>query len=89
MIYGIGTDICDIRRMAATYARRGERFPERVLGPAELKVFRARQSRAPAQDLPEPHAAERPAASVEKDPPGIAPPRFSPARAGRRRIKPR
>ncbi len=26
MIYGIGTDVCDIRRMAATLARRGERF---------------------------------------------------------------
>ena len=51
MIYGIGTDLCDIRRMAATYARRGERFPERVLGPAELTVFRARQARAPARGL--------------------------------------
>ena len=29
MIYGIGTDICDIRRMAATVARRGSsRFAE-------------------------------------------------------------
>jgi holo-[acyl-carrier protein] synthase len=34
MIYGIGTDICDIRRIEATLARRGDRFPERVLGPA-------------------------------------------------------
>jgi hypothetical protein len=28
MIYGIGTDICDIRRIAATLERRGERFAE-------------------------------------------------------------
>ncbi|MDP1789896.1 MAG: holo-ACP synthase, partial [Methylibium sp.] len=26
MIFGIGTDICDIRRLRETYARRGERF---------------------------------------------------------------
>ncbi|MDP3085288.1 MAG: holo-ACP synthase [Rubrivivax sp.] len=45
MIYGIGTDVCDIRRVAATLARRGERFAERVLGPAELEVFRARRAR--------------------------------------------
>jgi holo-[acyl-carrier protein] synthase len=51
MIYGIGTDLCDMRRMAATYARRGERFPERVLGPAELKVFHARQARMPERGL--------------------------------------
>ena len=45
MIYGIGTDICDIRRIEATLARRGERFAEKVLGPAELKVFHARGAR--------------------------------------------
>ncbi len=46
MIYGIGTDICDIRRIEATLARRGERFAEKVLGPDELKVFRARRGRS-------------------------------------------
>ena len=45
MIYGIGTDICDIRRMRATLARRGERFAEKVLGPSELLVFRSRMAR--------------------------------------------
>jgi len=45
MIYGIGTDICDIRRIEATLARRGERFAERVLGPAEMTVFHARGAR--------------------------------------------
>ena len=45
MIYGIGTDICDLRRMADTLARRGERFAERVLGADELRVFRARRER--------------------------------------------
>ncbi len=52
MIYGIGTDICDVRRIAATAARRGgDRFAERVLGPAELQVFRARRERVQARGL--------------------------------------
>lgn len=42
MIYGIGTDICDIRRIKATFDRRGERFAERVLGPREIEVFHHR-----------------------------------------------
>ena len=45
MIYGIGTDLCDIRRIAATLARRGDRFAEKVLGPNELTVFLARRAR--------------------------------------------
>jgi holo-[acyl-carrier protein] synthase len=46
MIYGIGTDVCDVRRMAATLARRGDRFAEKVLGPNEIEVFRQRRARA-------------------------------------------
>ena len=46
MIHGIGTDICDVRRLRATLARRGDRFAEKVLGPAELQVFRARRARS-------------------------------------------
>jgi len=46
MIHGIGTDICDIRRLRATLARRGDRFADKVLGPAELQVFHARRARA-------------------------------------------
>jgi holo-[acyl-carrier protein] synthase len=45
MIFGIGTDICDIRRLRATLARRGDRFAEKVLGPSELQVFHARRAR--------------------------------------------
>ncbi len=45
MIYGIGTDICDVRRIAETFQRRGERFAERVLGPNEIEVFRYRLSK--------------------------------------------
>ncbi|MDO8418434.1 MAG: holo-ACP synthase [Rubrivivax sp.] len=51
MIFGIGTDVCDIRRIEATYTRRGERFAERVLGPAELQVFHGRLARTPARGV--------------------------------------
>ena len=45
MIVGVGTDVCDVRRIEATLARRGERFAERVLGPSEQQVFAARRAR--------------------------------------------
>ena len=51
MIYGIGTDICDVRRIAATLARRGERFAEKVLGPHEIEVFRARRAKVEARGV--------------------------------------
>jgi holo-[acyl-carrier protein] synthase len=51
VIYGIGTDICDIRRIAATFERRGLRFAERVLGEAELKIFHARRARSPQRGV--------------------------------------
>ena len=51
MIYGIGTDICDIRRLRATLARRGDRFAEKVLGPTELQVFQARRARADVRGI--------------------------------------
>ena len=46
MIYGIGTDICDVRRIEASFARRGERFALKVLGPGELEIFNARRARS-------------------------------------------
>lgn len=51
MIYGIGTDICDVRRIQATLTRRGERFAARVLGPAELRVWHARGARSEQRGL--------------------------------------
>jgi holo-[acyl-carrier protein] synthase len=51
VIFGIGTDLCDIRRIQATLDRRGERFAQRVLGPDELRVWQARSARAPARGL--------------------------------------
>jgi len=35
MIYGIGTDICDVRRIRASVERHGERFAAKVLADAE------------------------------------------------------
>ena len=51
MIYGVGTDICDMRRIALTLARRGERFAERVLGPHEIEVFRMRRAKVEARGV--------------------------------------
>ncbi|MFG6486824.1 holo-ACP synthase [Roseateles sp. BYS78W] len=51
MIYGIGTDICDIRRIAEALQRRGDRFAEKVLGPDELQVFRARRARSDTRGI--------------------------------------
>ena len=51
MIYGIGTDICDIRRVQAVLDRQGERFPQRVLGETELAVWRQRRQRWPRRGL--------------------------------------
>ena len=51
MIFGIGTDICDIRRLRATLQRRGDRFAEKVLGEQELAVYRARSARVAQRGL--------------------------------------
>lgn len=44
MIYGIGTDILRVERVATAYARFGEHFVRRVLMPEELAVFRPHQA---------------------------------------------
>ena len=51
MIYGIGTDICDLRRIGATFERQGERFAHRVLSDAEFAVWKARSARWPKRGL--------------------------------------
>jgi holo-[acyl-carrier protein] synthase len=51
VIVGVGTDLCDVRRVAATLARRGDRFAERVLGPVEVEVFHARRARTEARGV--------------------------------------
>ncbi|MDQ6684678.1 MAG: holo-ACP synthase, partial [Pseudomonadota bacterium] len=44
MIYGVGTDLCDVRRIRAALQRRGDRFAERVLAPGELATFVTRRA---------------------------------------------
>jgi holo-[acyl-carrier protein] synthase len=51
MIYGIGTDLCDVRRIARVLERKGERFAHKVLGPHELEVWRSRSARVPERGL--------------------------------------
>jgi holo-[acyl-carrier protein] synthase len=51
MVYGIGTDICDVRRIRASFERHGERFAEKVLAEGELAVFRRRSERWPDRGL--------------------------------------
>lgn len=51
MIYGIGTDICDVRRIARTLDRKSQRFAEKVLGPHEIEVFRARYAKVEARGI--------------------------------------
>lgn len=40
-IYGIGTDIVEVRRMAAILARHGHRFARHLLNPAEWAEYEA------------------------------------------------
>ena len=51
MIYGIGTDICDIRRIRASVERHGDRFAQKVLTDSELQVWRARSARWPERGI--------------------------------------
>ena len=51
MIYGIGTDVCDVRRIASAYSRRGDRFAERVLGERELAVFQSRRAKVETRGI--------------------------------------
>lgn len=51
MIYGIGTDIIKIERIAAALGRHGDRFAERVLGPEELEKYHRRRNKVEARGL--------------------------------------
>ncbi len=47
MIYGIGTDVCDIRRIRASLERHGERFAQKILSEGEMATWRVRGARWP------------------------------------------
>jgi phosphopantetheine--protein transferase-like protein len=51
MIYGIGTDICDVRRIRASLEKHGERFARKVLADGELATWKARSERWPERGI--------------------------------------
>ena len=51
MIYGIGTDICDIRRIRASLDKHGDRFAQKVLSDNELQTYRTRSERWPERGV--------------------------------------
>ncbi len=51
MIYGIGTDICDVRRIRASLDKHGERFARKILSDAELVTWKARSARWPERGI--------------------------------------
>ena len=50
-IYGIGTDIVQVSRVAAVMERTEGRFAQRVLGADELRVYEARRARSAPRGL--------------------------------------
>jgi holo-[acyl-carrier protein] synthase len=51
MIFGIGTDILRIDRLAAAVTRRGDRFAQKILGPQELEKYHRRKEKVAARGL--------------------------------------
>ncbi len=51
VIYGIGTDICDVRRIRASLDKHGDRFAAKVLSDAEFKTWKARSARWPERGV--------------------------------------
>ena len=51
MIYGIGTDVCDIRRIRASVERHGERFAQKILSEGELATWQMRSERWPERGM--------------------------------------
>ena len=51
MIFGLGTDICDVRRIRASLERHGERFARKILSDRELATWRTRSARWPERGV--------------------------------------
>jgi holo-[acyl-carrier-protein] synthase len=51
MIYGIGTDLCDVRRSRASLEKHGDRFAQKVLSDAEFATYKARGARWPERGV--------------------------------------
>jgi len=64
MILGLGSDICDIRRIEAAIARHGDRFLERVFTPLERAKALRRTERIRAATFAKRFAAKEAAAKA-------------------------
>jgi holo-[acyl-carrier-protein] synthase len=51
MIYGIGTDICDVRRIRTSIERHGDRFALKILSEAEFATWQQRSARWPERGM--------------------------------------
>jgi holo-[acyl-carrier protein] synthase len=51
VIYGIGTDICDVRRIRASLEKHGDRFARKILSEAEFATWKARSARWPERGV--------------------------------------
>jgi holo-[acyl-carrier protein] synthase len=51
MIFGIGTDICDVRRIRGSLERHGERFAAKVLCDSEFAIWQRRSERWPERGV--------------------------------------
>ena len=51
MIFGIGTDICDVRRIRASFERHGERLAKKILSDGELATWKHRGVRWPDRGI--------------------------------------
>jgi holo-[acyl-carrier-protein] synthase len=51
VIYGIGADICDVRRIRESLERHGDRFAAKILSEAEFATWQARSTRWPERGV--------------------------------------
>jgi holo-[acyl-carrier-protein] synthase len=51
VIYGIGTDICDVRRIRASLEKHGDRFAHKILSEGEFATWKARTARWPERGV--------------------------------------
>ncbi|TFZ04062.1 holo-ACP synthase [Ramlibacter humi] len=51
MIFGIGTDVCDVRRIRESLEKHGDRFARRILAEGEFATWQARSQRWPERGV--------------------------------------
>ena len=51
MVFGIGTDVCDVRRIRESLERHGERFARRILADGEFATWKQRSARWPERGV--------------------------------------